>query len=138
MRRGAGNAALPERIFGRAQDIEWALDRSNRLWLVQSRPITIPSAAEPHRRIVWSNANVNENFPAPISPFLYSVAAPGYSHYFRNLGRAFGLAPWRLQRMSGDLNAIIGVHAGRMYYNAVRSFGAAPGTVRWPSGGMVR
>jgi rifampicin phosphotransferase len=106
-----------ERIFGCAQDIEWALDRDQRLWLVQSRPITTPAPAEKRRRIVWSNANVNENFPAPISPLLYSLAAPGYSHYFRNLGQAFGLAPSRLARMSGDLSAIIGVQAGRMYYN---------------------
>ena len=43
--------------------------------------------------IAWSNANVNENFPGPISPLLYSIASPGYTHYFRNLARAFGISP---------------------------------------------
>ena len=112
----ASFALSAERLFGAAQDIEWAIDRSRRVWLVQSRPITatVRAAAQ---SIVWSNANVNENFPAPISPLLYSIAAPGYTHYFRNLGRAFGLSERRLRRMADDLRLVIGVHGGRMYYN---------------------
>lgn len=112
------HAALSaERLFGAPQDIEFALDASGKPWLVQSRPITCPTTGRPGRRILWSNANVNENFPEPISPLLYSVVAPGYSAYFANLGRAFGLAPSRLARMEHDLAAIVGVHAGRLYYN---------------------
>ena len=53
----------------------------------------------------------------PISPLLYSIASPGYYHYFRNLGRAFGLSRRRLEMMERPLGAIIGVHGGRMYYN---------------------
>jgi len=109
-------ALAAERLFGGPQDIEWAVDRRERLWLVQSRSITAAAPAQ-QKRIVWSNANVNENFPAPISPLLYSVASLGYTHYFRNLGRAFGLAAWRLERIEPQLAAIIGVHGGRMYYN---------------------
>ena len=74
------------------------------------------SAPEP-RRILWSNANVNENFPDPITPLLYSVAAAGYYHYFLNLGRAFGLSRRRLQAIDEPLRQIIGVHGARMYYN---------------------
>ena len=74
------------------------------------------SAGEP-RRILWSNANVNENFPEPITPLLYSVASAGYYHYFLNLGRAFGLSRRRLQAIDDPLRQIIGVHGARMYYN---------------------
>jgi pyruvate,water dikinase len=112
----ASYALAAERLFGAAQDIEWAIDPADRVWLVQSRPITA-HVRDAQGRIVWSNANVNENFPAPISPLLYSIAAPGYTHYFRNLGRAFGLSRRRLERMAPDLSLVIGVHAGRMYYN---------------------
>ena len=73
-------------------------------------------AREP-RRILWSNANVNENFPGPITPLLYSVASAGYYHYFLNLGRAFGLSRRRLQAIDEPLRQIIGVHGARMYYN---------------------
>jgi rifampicin phosphotransferase len=110
-----------ERGFGVPQDIEWTIDRDARLWIVQSRPITRGAAratSEARRgHVVWSNANVNENFPHPISPLLYSIASTGYYHYFRNLGRAFGISGRRLALMDPSLRRIIGVHNARMYYN---------------------
>lgn len=118
VRRRLVDAVLAtEKLFGGPQDIEFAVDRTGKLWLVQSRPITAGMRSQAGRRIVWSNANVNENFPDPISPLLYSVAGPGYSAYFGNLGRAFGLAKSRLAGMEKDLAGIVGVHGGRLYYN---------------------
>jgi pyruvate,water dikinase len=108
-----------ERGFGGPQDIEWSIDDGGRVWIVQSRPITVAtrSAATRDEQIHWSNANVNENFPRPVSPLLYSIARDGYYHYFRNLGRAFGVSPSRIRLMERPLREIVGVHAGRMYYN---------------------
>lgn len=123
-----------EALFGSPQDIEWTIDTAGQLWIVQSRPIThlrAPrsgghavsancderTANRGERQVVWSNANVNENFPDPISPLLYSIARVGYYHYFRNLGRAFGISARRLQAMDAPLRQIIGVHGARMYYN---------------------
>ena len=107
-------------LFGAPQDIEWTLEADGTLWILQARPIT---AAEPaptvtsREQVYWSNANVNENFPRPISPLLYSIASAGYYHYFRNLGQAFGISRRRLRAMEQPLRQIIGVHGGRMYYN---------------------
>jgi pyruvate,water dikinase len=109
-----------EKELGAPQDIEWSIDLEGQLWILQSRPITTGAghiAAHTTRTIVWSNANVNENFPEPISPLLYSIASTGYYHYFRNLGLAFGVSRWRLAAMEQPLRGIIGVHGGRMYYN---------------------
>jgi rifampicin phosphotransferase len=125
-----------ERTLGSPQDIEWTIDVEGRLWIVQSRPITATRAQRPfdgaqgrpelvegrtascqQRTVVWSNANVNENFPAPISPLLYSIACTGYYHYFRNLGLAFGFSSARIAAMEQPLRHIIGVHGARMYYN---------------------
>ena len=132
-----------ERELGAPQDVEWSIDDDGRLWILQARPITTtretpraathaaprttpreaPRAAprEAPRAagapVLWSNANVNENFPEPISPLLYSFAAPGYYHYFRNLGLAFGISRRRLAAMDPALTAIVGVHGGRLYYN---------------------
>lgn len=114
-------AALLEEGLGQAQDVEWAIDHSGLLHIVQSRPITATltvNAAQPSGPLVcWSNANVNENFPAPVSPFLYSIASAGYAHYFRNLARAFGLSRRRIVAMDDALRHIIGVHRARLYYN---------------------
>jgi pyruvate,water dikinase len=107
-------------LFGAPQDIEWTMDADGTLWILQARPITTaePVAIETHReQVYWSNANVNENFPRPISPLLYSIAGAGYYHYFRNLGRAFGISKRRLVAMERPLRQIIGAHGGRMYYN---------------------
>lgn len=123
--RLGGLALEIERAFGAPQDIEWTIDRGGRIWIVQSRPITTRAsiAAGPGGRgsgdpgVLWSNANVNENFPQPVSPLLYSIARAGYYHYFRNLGRAFGISERRLRVMEPALRQIIGVHGARMYYN---------------------
>jgi rifampicin phosphotransferase len=107
-----------EREFGTPQDIEWSIDAGGELWILQSRPITTTDVPrEDDATAVWSNANVNENFPQPISPLLYSIASTGYYHYFRSLGLAFGVSRWRLDAMEQPLRGIIGVHGGRMYYN---------------------
>ena len=126
-----------ERIFDQPQDIEWTIGSNGALWIVQSRAITTPQTAPGPRstdsegrtakseqrtadsgsRQVWSNANVGENFPEPICPLLYSFARVGYYHYFRNLGRVFGISRKRLDGMEPALQRIIGVHGARMYYN---------------------
>ncbi len=41
--RVASTAWSLERRFGGAQDVEWALDRSGRLWVVQARPLRLPA-----------------------------------------------------------------------------------------------
>jgi pyruvate,water dikinase len=120
--RALGRTALTvQSAFGRPLDIEWVRDTEKRLWLVQARPITQcnkhPACEPDSSRVVWSNANVNENYPEPISPLLYSIATTSYYHYFRNLGLAFGISPARVAAMEQPLRHIIGVHGARMYYH---------------------
>lgn len=105
-----------ESHFGHPQDIEWVADHDLQVHLVQSRPVTTHTERE--KPVVhWSNANVNENYPDPVCPLLYSIATTGYYHYFRNLGIAFGIAPKRIREMEPALRGIIGTQAGRIYYN---------------------
>jgi len=125
----ARTALALEQQFGAPQDIEWTLDKRGTLYIVQSRPITgaIPRTSRPDKNsdqgssmrplVVWSNANVSENFPEPISPLLYSIASTGYYYYFRNLGRAYGLSLQSIKAMENPLRNIIGVQGARMYYN---------------------
>lgn len=111
----ARHAEFLERSLGAPQDIEWSIDRAGRHWLLQCRPVTAMRQAA--RREVWSNANIAENFPGPVTPLLASFVARGYAAYFRGLGKAFGIAPRRMEVTSKALDGLVGVQAGRLYYN---------------------
>ncbi len=110
----ARHAAALERETGQALDIEWSIARDGRLLLLQCRPMT---TAPPAPRQLWSNANIAENFPGPVVPMLQSFVARGYAGYFRGLGIAFGISRRRIEAMTPALEQIVGVHAGRLYYN---------------------
>lgn len=124
-----------EQALGGPQDIEWVVERSDSgdaLWIVQSRPITTPppspkpSAAA---KQVFSNVNVNENYPRPISPLLYSIAREAYEHYFRSIGRLLGVREDVLDTIEQPLRHCVGVHGARLYYNLTnihRCIRAAP------------
>jgi rifampicin phosphotransferase len=103
-----------ERKFGGPQDIEWSIDHGGQLYLLQTRPITATGKIV---NTVWSNANIAENFPDPVTPFLFSIVSRGYTAYFRNLGLGFGISRRRIDAMSASLDSIVGLHAGRLYYN---------------------
>lgn len=114
-------AVVLDRGFGGPQDVEWALDEQGVVHVVQARPVTAPlpeaMLRRPDARVTWSNANINENYPAPISPLLYSIMTAGYANYFRNLAVAFGLGRRRLAAIDDALGHIVGVHGARPYYN---------------------
>lgn len=126
--------ALLQESFGTPQDIEWSICDAGRLHIVQSRPITAHAegptgkgplesrrsehvTSSPGTRIVYSSANVNENYPDPVTPFLFGVASLSYYHYFRNLFVGLGCNRQRIQAMDAPLRSLIATHGGRLYYN---------------------
>lgn len=101
-----------EQALGAPQDVEWSVDEEG-VVLLQARPVTAVGAGQ----VVWTNANIAENFPGVVSPFLYSIVARGYTAYFRNLGLGFGVSRRRIAAMSQVLRDIVGLQGGRLYYN---------------------
>jgi len=109
-----------EQAFLHPQDIEWSIDHDGKLFFLQARPITTKTLsleASAKQVVVWTNANIAENFPAPVTPFLYSIVGKGYTAYFRNLGLGFGISRRRIAAMHDALEHVVGVHGGRLYYN---------------------
>jgi len=62
-------------LFGSAQDIEWALDRQGRLWLLQSRPITTSGDTADACGPILGPGPVAETFPDPLRPLERDVFA---------------------------------------------------------------
>lgn len=105
---------LEDMLLG-PQDVEWSLDRAGRLYILQSRPIT--TLTVPPVPVVWTNANIAENYPEPVCPLLRSFVGRGYAAYFRGLGQAFGISGQRMAAMDKALDNLVGCHGGRLYYN---------------------
>lgn len=53
-------------VFGGPQDVEWAVTDDDRLWLLQSRPVTVPVRGVPSGP-VYGPGPVAETFPEPLS-----------------------------------------------------------------------
>ena len=63
----AGLAAQAHKAFGSPQDVEWAIDSSGRLWLLQSRPVTARGPAARGIGPVLGPGPVAETFPGHLS-----------------------------------------------------------------------
>ena len=96
-------------LRGGPQDIEWTWD-GQQLWVLQARPVTTEWA-------VYSNANINENYPGPVVPLLQSIAKTSYQHYFRTVAESYGFAPRRIDAMDRALASLVEVHGQRLYYD---------------------
>ncbi|MBL58025.1 MAG: hypothetical protein CMP61_12635 [Flavobacteriales bacterium] len=102
-----------EKLFDCKVDIEW-VQKDGQLYIVQSRPITVKCFVP---EIHWSNTNVNENYPDPMTPMLYSVARDSYYHYFKNLSVLLQIPKVKIAKLEDSYAKIIGAWGGRMYYN---------------------
>lgn len=102
-----------EQIYKHAVDIEFAI-KGNEFYLLQTRAITTPSKRS---TVYWSNTNVNENYPDPMSPLLYSIARQSYYHYFKNLSILFQVPTERIRELESNYSNVIGTFGCKMYYN---------------------
>ena len=93
-------------------DIEWVA-KDDEIYFVQARPITVKATSKVH----WTNTNLNENYPDPISPLLYSIARDSYYHYFKNLSRLLSIDENTIRTLEYDFSNTVGIWGNRIYYN---------------------
>jgi phosphohistidine swiveling domain-containing protein len=110
-----------ETACGRPQDIEWAIDASGKLWLLQSRPITtlglIPDPADTLR--VWDNSNIAESYGGVTTPLTFSFARRIYESAYREFCKLMSVPPDRIERSEDVFPQMLGLIHGRVYYNLV-------------------
>ena len=68
-------------------------------------------------KVFWTNTNLNENYPTPISPLLYSIARDSYYHYFKNLSKILQLGKESIRKLEYDFSNSVGVFGNMIYYN---------------------
>jgi pyruvate,water dikinase len=106
-RRLVDLAARGATTFGCPQDIEWAVDRDDRLWMLQSRPVT---AVAPHggRGHVFGPGPVAETFPDPLRRLEVDLFAAPLRDGITTALRATGAATERQLASSPVLTTIDG------------------------------
>ncbi|MEI6654917.1 MAG: PEP/pyruvate-binding domain-containing protein [Verrucomicrobiota bacterium] len=104
---------------GRPQDIEWALDASGKLWLLQSRPITtlghLPDPDDTLR--VWDNSNIAESYGGVTTPLTFSFARRIYDSVYREFCALMSVPRVRIARSEDVFPQMLGLIRGRVYYN---------------------
>ncbi len=61
-----------EMLFKSPQDVEWAIEKG-KIYVLQSRPVLVHRAVPRRLCTIWTNANVRETIPDPISPLCWSI-----------------------------------------------------------------
>ncbi len=108
-----------ETACGLPQDIEWAIDRSGKLWLLQSRPITtLALRSDPDDLLrVWDNSNIAESYGGVTTPLTFSFARRIYEAVYREFCRLMSVPEKRIERADEVFPQMLGMIRGRVYYN---------------------
>lgn len=91
---------LEEELGGRAQDVEWSVV-GDRVWVLQSRPITTIAPSAPGDGFDTANragheyapSGVAEMLPGVLSPLLWTINGPMVEEGFRHLFARLGVFP---------------------------------------------
>lgn len=108
------------RHFGRAQDIEWAIERG-RLHLLQSRPVTtLAGLADPDGgRRIWDNSNIAESYGGITTPLTFSFARTVYAEVYRQFCVMMAVPRAVVDDHRSTFDNMLGLVRGRVYYNLI-------------------
>ena len=115
----ANLARCCETFFGLPQDIEWAIDAKDQLWLLQSRPITTLGALpDPDDTLrVWDNSNIAESYGGVTTPLTFSFASRIYDAVYREFCTLMSVPKSRIKKADDVFPHMLGLICGRVYYN---------------------
>lgn len=116
-----------EKLFGRAQDIEWAIDAAGRVFITQARPVTTRRRG---RKRIFDNTNIVEGYPGVTTPLTFSYVRAAFETAFSKTAATYGASGPLLRRLRPLSRNALGLIDGRIYYNILnwyRSFASIPG-----------
>ena len=108
-----------EDIYRVPQDIEWTI-KDNKIYILQTRPITTLPSEKTDTRIIWDNSNIIESFPGITKPLTFSFAKTAWASVFRQSARAMGVPEKIIQENDELFENMLGLVNGRVYYNLMK------------------
>lgn len=110
VQQSAGIAA----IYDHFQDVEWAFDQQDTLYILQARPITtIPKGFQR----VFDSSNIAESYPGVVLPMTVSIFHLDYYHCIKDGLARCGAPASVIEKREDVLQHLIGYINGRAYYN---------------------
>ncbi|MES2859991.1 MAG: PEP/pyruvate-binding domain-containing protein [Pseudomonadota bacterium] len=109
-------ARRAEAHYGAPQDVEWAFE-GQRLYLLQSRPITTLPSIDVEAIGIWDNSNIVESYPGVVSPFTFTFARRVYGHVYRAFSAMMGVDEDTIADHRATFDTMLGRIHGRVYYN---------------------
>lgn len=108
-----------ERHFRRPQDIEFAVDRTGKLFLLQARPVTTVEELGPAagNRLLWDNSNIIESYSGVTSPMTFSFIRRAYSIVYHCFAEVMGIDAATVRANRDVFDNMLGLFRGQVYYN---------------------
>ena len=109
-------------FFGRFQDIEWAYEE-NKLYLLQSRPITTLGNNKAGKINVFDNSNIVESYGGITTPLTFSFIRMVYENVYIELCKIFNVKQEKIEMNSQMFKNMLALIDGRVYYNLYGWYG---------------
>ncbi len=112
-----GELALKiENYYKKAQDIEWAIYK-NKIYILQSRPVTTKVDNNQGILYVWDNSNIVESYGGHTLPLTFGFAHYVYHQVYVQFCEILLVPSKRIKEMDYFLKNMLGLFYGRVYYN---------------------
>ena len=108
--------------FGRFQDIEWAYEEE-KLYLLQSRPITTLTNNKEGKINVFDNSNIVESYGGVTTPLTFSFIRMVYENVYMELCKIFKVKQEKIEMNAQMFKNMLALIKGRVYYNLYGWYG---------------
>ncbi len=98
------------------QDIEWAFE-NNKLYALQTRPVTTLNRNLTGYPNLWDNSNIVESYGGVTSPLSFSFALENYKNVYIQFCEILSVPRNVVKEMEYYLGNMLGSINGRVYYN---------------------